>query len=92
MTLSEFKAWFEGFTEAMDGPPGLKAWERIHARVKEITGTPISYPVYVDRYVYPNRRFWGDYVTCRGIGVSGQAVGQISLGVRRAHPARQPDA
>lgn len=57
MTLSEFKAWFEGFTESMDGPPSQKAWERIQARVKEITGTPISYPVYVDRYVHPYRRW-----------------------------------
>ena len=24
MTPSEFKAWFEGFSEGMDGPPSLK--------------------------------------------------------------------
>jgi len=58
MTLSEFKAWFEGFTEGMDGPPGVKQWERIQARVKEISGTPISYPVFIDRY-REYRPFWG---------------------------------
>lgn len=42
MTLSEFKAWFEGFTESMDGPPSLKQWERIQARVKEISGAPVT--------------------------------------------------
>ncbi len=56
MIPSEFKAWFEGFTESMDGPPSLKQWERIQARVKQITGTPTSYPVFVDRY----RPMWLD--------------------------------
>jgi hypothetical protein len=51
MTLSEFKAWFEGFTESMDGPPSLKQWERIQARVKEISGVAVSHPVFVDRYI-----------------------------------------
>ncbi|MDR7032421.1 hypothetical protein [Mesorhizobium sp. BE184] len=51
MTLAEFKAWFEGFTEAMDGPPDAKAWKRIKARVAEIDGTAITKEViYRDRY------------------------------------------
>ncbi|WP_407529416.1 hypothetical protein [Methylobacterium oryzisoli] len=50
MTPSEFKAWFEGFTESMDGPPSLKQWERIQARVKQITGQPTTQTVFVDRY------------------------------------------
>jgi hypothetical protein len=40
MTLSEFKAWFEGFTEAMDGPPDAKQWARIQSKVKEIADKP----------------------------------------------------
>jgi len=43
MTPSEFKAWFEGFTENMKGPPGEKAWARIQARVKEIAPAASSY-------------------------------------------------
>ena len=50
MTLSEFKAWFEGFTEDMDSAPNKKQWERIKARVKEIDGAVTTYPVFVDRY------------------------------------------
>lgn len=50
MTLSEFKAWFEAFTESMDGPPSHKQWERIQARVKEISGSPITERVFIDRY------------------------------------------
>lgn len=58
MTLAEFKAWFEGFSETMEAAPNEKQWERIKARVAEISSAPISYPVYVDRYVEPYRRYW----------------------------------
>lgn len=50
MTLSEFKSWFEGFTENLVGPPDAKQWKRIQARVKEISGYPITERVFVDRY------------------------------------------
>jgi hypothetical protein len=56
MTLQEFKAWFEGFTEDMSAAPSKKQWERIKKRVKEIDGSAVTYPVFVDRYwphVYP---------------------------------------
>ncbi len=53
MTPSEFKAWFDGFTEALSGTPNADQWARIKARVAEINGTPITYPVYVERYRYP---------------------------------------
>ncbi len=36
MTPIEFKAWFEGFTEAMDKLPTAKQWARIKERVSEI--------------------------------------------------------
>lgn len=50
MTPKEFKAWFEGFTEAMEGRPTEDQWKKIKARVAQIDGTPTSYPVFVDRY------------------------------------------
>lgn len=50
MTPQEFKAWFDGFTEAMDGHPTEAQWVKVKQRVSEIDGKPISYPVYVDRY------------------------------------------
>jgi len=50
MTPKEFKAWFEGFTEAMTGLPNEDQWKKIQARVAQIDGTPISYPVYVRDY------------------------------------------
>ncbi|ENN86054.1 hypothetical protein RHSP_31883 [Rhizobium freirei PRF 81] len=58
MTLAEFKAWFEGFTETLEGAPSEKQWERIKARVAEINGTVTTYPVYVDRYMPPYRPWY----------------------------------
>jgi len=63
MTLSEFKAWFEGFTENLDGPPNKKQWARICKRVKEIQVD--STPIVVERYLRP---YW-DRVWC-GVGTS----------------------
>lgn len=50
MTLSEFKAWFEGFSEGIDTAPTEAQFAKIKAKVALITGTPTTYPVFVDRY------------------------------------------
>lgn len=87
MTLSEFKAWFEGFTETMDGPPSLKQWERIQARVKEITGSPVTERVFVDRYWPHITKTWWDngvryqpYSTCLAATPVASTVGQLTAG------------
>ena len=51
MTLSEFRAWFEGFTENMDGPPNKKQWDRIQKRVKQIKSNPA--PIVVEKWLRP---------------------------------------
>ena len=56
MTPQEFKAWFDGFTEGLDGAPNEKQWKRIKAKVADINGSPVSYPVYIDRYLLPSRQ------------------------------------
>lgn len=58
MHLSEFKAWFEGFTEDMNGPPNKDQWARIRKRVKEITADYTPTPIFIDRYVTPYHRYW----------------------------------
>ncbi len=80
MTLSEFKAWFEGFSEIMEGPPNEKQWKRIKARVAEINGVAVTKTVFVDRYVpTPWRPYWGlDCVGMNmGVGVSGAAMSAV---------------
>lgn len=79
MTLAEFKAWFEGFSETMDGPPNEKQWDRIKARVAEISNTPISYPVFIDRYVTPYRRWYDDGIMF-GSSKSLDCVSKTELG------------
>ena len=58
MNLSEFKAWFEGFTEAMTKPPTIKQWARITERVSEITSGPTPWPVFFERYYEPYRPYF----------------------------------
>lgn len=78
MTPSEFKAWFEGFTEGLDGTPSKKQWDRICKRVSEINGTP-SAPIYIERY---RDRWWPTYYAYNGVplGVTTTALGNSSVG------------
>lgn len=65
MTPNEFKAWFDGFTEAFDRPPTKAQWARIKARVAEIDGKPVTEQVYIDHYWprYVQYPFYPTYVT-----------------------------
>ena len=71
MKVDEFKAWFEGFTEAMKGVPTKDQWERIKARVAEVDGTQITQQVYIDRYLRPYRDYWLDKYYCGGLSIGG---------------------
>lgn len=91
MTLSEFKAWFEGYTEGLEGAPTKAQFDRIKAKVGEITGAPVTYPIYVDRWVQPYRPYWDRYWATLG-GTTGGATwssaapdaGNISYGTSNA--------
>jgi len=50
MTLAEFKAWFEGYTEGITGAPTEAQFDRIKKKVAAIDGAVTTYPVYVDWY------------------------------------------
>jgi len=78
MNLSEFKAWFEGFTENLDGPPGEKAWTKIKDKVKAITDAPTTYPVFVDRYIYSQPWRWNTYPQWQYVSNT-MAVGQSQV-------------
>lgn len=86
MTPNEFRAWFDGFTEAFDGKvPTKTQWERIKARVAEIDGKPVTERVYVDRYwptyvkTYPSWSPTYTTTTCGGTGVGAVAGDSYSL-------------
>lgn len=40
MTHKEFKAWFEGFTEALGGLPTVTQWNMIKEKVSKIDAAP----------------------------------------------------
>lgn len=84
MNTQEFKAWFEGFTESMSGPPSKKAWARIKERVAEIqpgVSVSTSYPVFIERY-YP-------YYTPTFGNLAGSAIGNA---INNAVPFNASDA
>lgn len=60
MNLSEFKAWFGGYTEEMEGPPTEKQWKRIKKKIDKIDDTPTTWPIFIDRYIRPYRPYWKD--------------------------------
>jgi len=80
VNLSEFKAWFEGFTEDMNGPPSERQWKRIKKRVSEITSDPTPWPVFVNTYVRPYPYWnWGTYGgTMTGTVTSNNSSPQIT--------------
>lgn len=54
MTPIEFKSWFEGFTEFLEGPPSKKQWDRIKARISEMKAPVPNY-----YYPYPQYGYIG---------------------------------
>lgn len=47
MTISEFKAWFDGFTESMGetDTPTLEQWQRIKEKLQEVAArAPFTFP------------------------------------------------
>lgn len=85
MTPSEFKAWFDGFTEAFNGVPTKAQWTRVKERVAEIDGKAVTERIYLDRYwpSYPPYRsypYWATFGAAQGVGaacVGAGAVGPI---------------
>lgn len=77
MTLPEFKAWFEGFSEGIDKTPTEKQFAKIKAKVAEITSTPTTYPVFIDRWVNPYRRTWTEYWSSTGGTLTSRTDAQL---------------
>lgn len=64
MNLSEFKAWFEGFSENLGAAPTEAQWSRIREKIGAIKPDPTPPKVFVDRYwprhlPYWDRPWWG---------------------------------
>lgn len=53
MKPEEFKAWFEGFTESIGGPPNEQQW----ARIKEQVGRLAAQTASPNRYLSTQQGF-----------------------------------
>ncbi len=51
MTLNEFKAWFDGYTENIKDQPNKKQWARIQEKMDELTEEYRS--IYTPWYTHP---------------------------------------
>lgn len=58
MTPQEFKAWFEGFTEAFTSTPTKGQWARVKERVAEIDGKPVTERIFIDHYWPSYQRYY----------------------------------
>lgn len=58
MHLTEFKAWFKGYTEEMAGTPNKAQWAKIKKHVDNISADYTPAPVFIERYYEPWRRYW----------------------------------
>lgn len=72
MTLSEFKAWLDGFGAAIDGAPSADQWDAIKAKLAEVRDhAPIwTAPAVPTPHLPPNPSapppYWLSPVTCGG--------------------------
>lgn len=92
MTASEFKAWFDGFCEAVADVPSEAQWKRIKTRVAEIDGRAITEHVYINRYVphyYPNyypNYYWGNgAILCNATNTQGIGAGAATMNLASAN-------
>lgn len=65
MTVNEFKAWFEGYTEGIREIPNKKQWARIVERVSEIDASSNCYH-YHYRDTAPWRPWWPTWYSNTG--------------------------
>lgn len=86
MTPQEFKAWLEGFSEAIDEAPTPEQWAKIKAKAAKIVPAPApSLPVTVDRTIGGPR--WATDDTLRvgqfPEGVISRTTGELSYAERQ---------
>lgn len=79
MTPLEFKAWFEGFTEALTGCPTKAQWARIKERVGQIDGQATTERIFVDRW-WPSIQPYIPYRYPGWTYLSGSTGGGTALG------------
>lgn len=86
MTLNEFKAWFEGFSEGIDKVPSEKQFAKIKDKVAEINDTPVTRQYFIERYPnwpHVNQPWWQNPVTST-MDVGDRFYGGMTAAMRAA--------
>lgn len=88
MTLQEFKNWFDGFQEGIDGVPNKKQWTRVCERIAEIDGNVTTEIVFRERYWWPPLPYpwWASGTVTAGSTGSTSSSGTIQLGGQSSFP------
>lgn len=87
MTVGEFKAWLEGYTEngAIDGSISKKQWARIKERIAEIKEAPaVTWAYGGKRSWLPHQPYYYYYTNTGGTGIGTQVsntAGVSTLGL-----------
>jgi hypothetical protein len=89
MNLPEFKAWFEGFTENLDGLPTAPQWKRINEKIKKIEDAPPVTRYVFDDYHHPWRRWYSGEIYQALSASSGQRLSSISNSQAKARATQQ---
>lgn len=84
MTMQEFKAWFDGYTEAMDSTPNEKQWNRIKERVRQIDGQMTTVQHFYSDYWWPPRLTgpywqWLTPLPSYGTSISGASPSELPV-------------
>lgn len=78
MTLNEFKAWLEGFSEAMNGAPNKSQWQMILARLEKVTpDSRTETHIHYDYWKY--RGPWFSVAGENSLNVRGQLDGAMYM-------------
>lgn len=73
MTLNEFKAWFEGFSEGIETVPTVKQFAKIKAKVAEINEMPVTRQYFLHNYPtwpHQNAPWWQNPVVSYSAGAA----------------------
>ena len=69
MTLNEFRAWFDGFSEAIGDAPTPEQWAKIKAKLAQAREPVVVPSVWPGRLPDAPQRYWGQVPnTCTTAG------------------------
>lgn len=86
MTLKEFNAWLDGFSESINGSPNKEQWKKIQAKIalikpdKEVTVERVRYNDYwIPRPWYPTGITWTSSSGATGGSMANSKIADLAI-------------